>query len=470
MLPYIQGLYERPIGLPNLLDEIPSGLAVLDLNKRIVLINRALENLTGYVSRQVVGIHCCYILRSNLCGENCPIDKLAEQAGPVLAEGNLVNNNRQRLPVRITASIIEDNNGKTMGFIETVEDLTSTVDVSSKSSDSFGLTDLVGRSKEIQRIFQILPVIAMTDSSVLITGQTGTGKDLVAQAIHQKSDRAKGPFIKVNCGALPETLLESELFGHEKGAFTGAVVGKPGRFRMANNGTLYLTEIGDLPLSLQVKLLSFLDDKTVHPLGSAKTFRVDVRVITATHRNLEEMVRQNKFREDLLFRLNVVRLQLPPLLERGDDVKILLDHFLKIFSSRFKKSLRGFSKGAYGILLKHRYPGNVRELRNIVEYAVNFCDEPLIQIHHLPKYVTEPRPAEEKKFLEPKAVDENPPPLVTLPGTDLEAMQFKWRDVEKRLILDAITNARGRKGKAASLLGWGRSTLWRKMKKLGIEG
>lgn len=470
LLPYIKGLYDTPIGLPNLLDEIPYGIVVLDLDKRIVLINRALENLTGYGSRQVAGIHCCYILRSNLCGEHCPIDKLADQSGPILAEGNLVNRNRQRLPVRITASVIEDNHGKAQGFIETVEDITATVDTPSKASASFGLTDLIGRSREIQRVFQILPVIAMTDSSVLITGQTGTGKDLVAQAIHQKSDRAKGPFVKVNCGALPETLLESELFGHEKGAFTGAVVSKPGRFRMANNGTLYLTEIGDLPLSLQVKLLSFLDDKTVHPLGSAKSFRVDVRVVAATHRNLEQMVRQNKFREDLLFRLNVIRLQLPPLLERGDDIEILLDHFLKIFSLRFKKSLRGFSEEAHGILLKHPYPGNVRELRNIVEYAVNFCDESLIQTHHLPRYVTEPRPAQEDRAVEPEAPGEKHPPAMSLAPGDLDALRFKWCDVEKRLILEALTNARGRKGKAASLLGWGRSTLWRKMKKLGIEG
>ncbi len=329
----------------------------------------------------------------------------------------------------------------------------------------------MGSSSEIQRIFQILPVIASTDSSVLITGQTGTGKDLVAETIHQLSDRAKGPFIKVNCGALPEALLESELFGYEKGAFTGAVTSKPGRFRMAHNGTLYLTEIGDLPLSLQVKLLSFLDDKTVHPLGSSRVYTVDVRVIAATHRNLDEMVKKEKFRQDLLFRLNVIRLHLPPLVQRGADVRILLDHFLKLFCARFNKTLKGFSPDAHKILLDYFYPGNVRELRNIVEYAVNFCDGRVIEARHLPQYLTVPIPHEQKGISE--RLDHNGENnLLFSDAADRAAPAgaLDWADLEKKLILEAMTKARGRKGKAAAILGWGRSTLWRKMKKFGMLG
>ncbi len=468
-LPQVKGLYHKPIALFSLLNEIPLGLAILDKEKRIVAINRALELLTGFPSEQVEGIHCCFVLRSNLCVHDCPLKRLNQLSGPISAEGNIVNKNRQRLRVRLTTSSIDDGEGQLLGFLEAVENISSDLDRPDESVESLALKGLVGSSSEIQRIFQTLPVIALTDSSVLITGQTGTGKDLVAEAIHQLSDRAKGPFIKVNCGALPEALLESELFGYEKGAFTGAVTSKLGRLRMAHNGTLYLTEIGDLPMPLQVKLLSFLDDKSIYPLGGSKVYTVDVRVIAATHRNLEEMVKQDKFRQDLLFRLNVIRLHLPPLVERGNDVRVLLDHFLKLFCARFNKTVKGFSQDAHRILLHYSYPGNVRELRNIVEYAVNFCEGHLIHVRHLPQYVTAPAPASELAVSEEPASKTDKKQLVYELGEDI-APKLDWATLEKRLILEAMTKARGRRGKAAAILGWGRSTLWRKMKKLGIEG
>jgi transcriptional regulator with PAS, ATPase and Fis domain len=328
---------------------------------------------------------------------------------------------------------------------------------------SFVCGKLVGRSQEMQRIFRILPVIAQTDSSVLITGQTGTGKDFVAEAIHQASNRAKGPFIKVNCGALPEALLESELFGHQKGAFTGAVESKPGRFRLAHNGSLYLTEIGDLPLNLQVKLLSFLDDKVLHPLGSTKGIHVDVRVIAATHRNLEQMVREGRFRQDLLFRLNVVRLHLPPLVKRGDDIRMLMDHFLQTFNPRFKKKVTAFSDEAKHILLQYPYPGNVRELRNIVEYAVNICEINRILPEHLPTYILEYNPDEQGVLEDPE--NSALQPVVKRPA---EPSYGSWADRERGMILDAMVKAQGRRSEAAKILGWGRSTLWRKMKQYGL--
>ncbi len=469
--PLVRGLFERPVALLNLLDEIPLGLALLDPQRRIVVINRTLETLTGFVSEEIEGIHCRFVLRSNLCTHECPLEKMSQLSAPISVQGNIVNKSRQRIHVRVTASVIEDGDGHVLGFLEAVENVGAVSDQLKADVESLALKGLVGSSSEIQRIFQMLPVIALTDSSVLITGQTGTGKDLVAETIHQLSDRAKGPFIKVNCGALPEALLESELFGHEKGAFTGAVTSKPGRFRMAHNGTLYLTEIGDLPLSLQVKLLSFLDDKTVHPLGSSRVYTVDVRVIAATHRNLDEMVKKEKFRQDLLFRLNVIRLHLPPLVQRGADVRILLDHFLKLFCARFNKTLKGFSPDAHRILLDYAYPGNVRELRNIVEYAVNFCDGRVIEARHLPQYLTLPVAHEQKGTSEnPNHNGQNNQLLSQTPDTADPAASLDWVQLEKRLIFDAMTKARGRKGKAAAILGWGRSTLWRKMKKLRIEG
>jgi transcriptional regulator with PAS, ATPase and Fis domain len=317
------------------------------------------------------------------------------------------------------------------------------------------------------RIFQTLPLLAQSDSAILITGETGTGKDVLAEAIHQASDRAKGPFVKVNCGALPETLMESELFGHRKGAFTGAVENKPGRFRLAHNGSLYLTEIGDLPLPLQVKLLTFLDDKVVYPLGSAKGFQADVRVIAATHRNLDLMVKERKFREDLMFRLNVVRLHLPPLRERGDDIRLILDHFVNIFATRFRKDINGLSKKVLKILLDYPFPGNVRELRNIIEYAVNICPGGQIQFTHLPAYLSETKHHFDRSTPEAGEASEWPASFVA--SNSEPSGQKTWASFERDMIIEALVKSKGRRNKAADMMGWGRSTLWRKMKQYKID-
>jgi transcriptional regulator with PAS, ATPase and Fis domain len=300
---------------------------------------------------------------------------------------------------------------------------------------------------------------------VLITGETGTGKDLLAEAIHQASDRAKGPFVKINCGALPATLLESELFGHKKGAFTGAVEDRPGRFRMAHRGTLYLTEIGDLPLALQVKLLTFLDDKVVYPLGGTVGHAADVRVVTATHRDLAEMVRRGRFREDLFYRLNVLRLQVPSLREREGDIPLLLDYFLKRLSAELGRPIEGFAPRTLKTLLEYDYPGNVRELKNIAEYCAHLCQERRVQPVHLPAYLTE-KPAVRQRPA-PAVVEAAPapPPVSGEGGKRIEA----WSDMEARLIREALVKARGHRGQAAQIVGCARSTLWRKIKQYGIE-
>lgn len=460
---HINGLCESSVGLLRFLDEIPVGIVVFNRDRKVLIINRALEALTGFLPQEAYGIPCHYLLRSNVCLQGCQNNPVGKGSEPVCTEANIINKSRQKIPVRLTMGPLLDVKGKLVGFIESVEDIRSLEEPTDESGKSFLFEKMVGRSHEIQRIFRVIPVIAQTDSSVLITGQTGTGKDFVAEAIHSASSRAKGPFIKVNCGALPETLLESELFGHQKGAFTGAVENKPGRFRLAHNGSLYLTEIGDLPLGLQVKLLSFLDDKVLHPLGSTKGIHVDVRVIAATHRNLEQMVREGKFREDLLFRLNVVRMHLPPLMKRGDDIRMLMDHFVQTFSPRFKKKVTGFSDEAKEILLKYPYPGNVRELRNIVEYAVNICEGHSIQPVHLPAYVVEYDP---EKIEDSGLPEIGPAPLQS--GSADRFSGVSWGEAERKLIIDAMVRAKGRRAEAAKILGWGRSTLWRKMKRHGL--
>lgn len=463
----IKGLFALPVDLHSLVDEIPLGIVVLDAQRRIVLINRAFEALSGFSMENARGIPCFHIMRSKLCIQKCPLQKMGSNSESISVESDMINKERQLIPVLINLSPIKDAEGKLTGFLETIEDLRPLKEVDGKTPQAYAFRHLIGKSPEMTRIFQTLPLLAQSDSAILITGETGTGKDVLAEAIHQASDRAKGPFVKVNCGALPETLMESELFGHRKGAFTGAVENKPGRFRLAHNGTLYLTEIGDLPLSLQIKLLTFLDDKVVYPLGSTKGFQADVRVVAATHRNLELMVKERNFREDLMFRLNVVRLHLPPLRERGGDIRLILDHFMNIFTSRFRKNIKGLSKTALKILLRYAFPGNVRELRNIVEYAVNICPNGQIQPEHLPAYITD---TETYNDLPAHAVGETSgwsAPLIESGKKHIE--QKTWASLERDIIMEALVKAKGRRNKAADILGWGRSTLWRKMKHYGID-
>ncbi|NNG00332.1 MAG: sigma 54-interacting transcriptional regulator [Desulfobacteraceae bacterium] len=463
-IPQIRNLLRSTIDFRRFLDEIPIGIVVLDTQRRVVLLNNAMEALSGFTRNESSGLSCYHVIRSRLCIQNCPLVNFKSGGEAVCVESDMINRDRQLIPVRTSFAPILDENDAPVGFIETLEDLRLLKELDQKVSHAYSFGHIIGKSAKMEKIFNMLPMVAQSDSSVLITGETGTGKDMAAEAIHHASDRAKGPFIKINCGALPETLLESELFGHQKGAFTGAFENKPGRFHLAHNGTLYLTEIGDLPISLQVKLLTFLDDKIVYPLGSTKGFQADVRIIAATHRNLEKMVNEDHFRKDLLFRLNVVRVYLPPLRERGDDVRLLLDHFVNTFATQFSRTIRGFSDRALTVLLNYHYPGNVRELRNIVEYAVNICREETIRFHHLPAYLTDT----DSGLLDTTPVGATGLFRTPLPDSQGIGVRTDWPAVEQGMILDALVKARGRKNEAAKYLGWARTTLWRKMKKYNI--
>lgn len=464
----VQGVFPSALDFSGFLDEIPFGIHVIDRNRRVMTANRSLEALTGLPRETARGIPCMHLMRGNFCLERCPVlNPGGDSAESLCLEGNIINRERQKIPVRVTFAPVRDTSGKLVGYIETVEDIRAIQAGSGRLDPTFGFGRIVGQSAQMERLFRILPAIAQSDSSVLVTGETGSGKDFLAEAIHQASERAKHAFIKVNCGALPETLLESELFGHQKGAFTGAVDNKPGRFRLAHNGTLYLTEIGDLPLPLQVKLLTFLDDKVVYPLGSTRGFQADVRVIAATHRNLERMVREGRFREDLLFRLNVVRVHLPPLRERGEDVRLLLDHFLHIHASHLNRAVTGFTADALEILLRYAYPGNVRELKNIVEYAVNIGESERIQPADLPAYLSE---SSVQRRLEESSHDAAGAARADSEPRDAPASaSASWSEMERKMIVEALIRAKGRRGQAASLLGWGRSTLWRKMRQYDLE-
>jgi PAS domain S-box-containing protein len=455
----------------HLINEIPQGILILDTDRRVVALNRTFEALSGFSISRARGIHCRNILRSAACINDCPVMESSRDGRPVSRVSDMINLDRQLLPIRVTTAPVRDMNGKIAGFIETIEDIRASGKLAAKKSFAYSFANIVGRSRQMEKIFQILPVLAQSDASVLVTGETGTGKDLVAEAIHQTSERASGPFIKINCGALPETLLESELFGHQKGAFTGAVENKPGRFKLAHNGTIFLTEIGDLPLSLQVKLLTFLDDKVIYPLGSTRGFKANVRMIAATHRNLDRMVEKKEFRKDLMFRLNVARVHLPPLREREGDIRLLLDYFFNRYNEQLGKELEGFSPDVLNRLLSYSYEGNIRELKNIVEYAVNLADQALIETRHLPSYIMDGA-----SVFSRDPVENNPSAISALPAGDMDtgtkqrqAGEGTWASAEKAMILDALIQAKGKKTEAARILGWGRSTLWRKIKFHGLE-
>ncbi|MFH1626264.1 MAG: sigma 54-interacting transcriptional regulator [Pseudomonadota bacterium] len=460
---------DRGLDIREVIDGIPIGVVVMSLDLRIQAMNRAMEALTGFNRKEAYGVPCHYILRNNICTKNCPVRKISEKEEQVSIEGDIINLSRQKIPVMITVSQLKDHEGESIGFIETVEDISLVREFDQQKRDAHDYYNIIGHSPQMEEIFNTLQLISQTDSSVLITGETGTGKDLLAEAVHHSSKRAKGPFVKINCGALPENLLESELFGHKRGAFTGAIEDKPGRFRLANNGTIYLTEVGDLPLALQVKLLTFLDDKEFYPLGTNKPVKSDARVIAATHRDLNEMVRQGIFREDLMFRLKVIRIGLPPLRERGDDIRLLMNHFLQHFAKRFNKRVSGFSADSIPIMLNYPYPGNVRELRNIVEFAVNLCQDELIRPEYLPSYLHEALALGKPVSLDGIAPASAPIiPLLKRESVTRVTDRFDWAAVEKHMITEALSQSRGNRAGAARLIGWGRSTFYRKMKRYGL--
>ncbi|MCX7794616.1 MAG: sigma-54 dependent transcriptional regulator [Thermodesulfovibrionales bacterium] len=322
----------------------------------------------------------------------------------------------------------------------------------------YNFSGLIGDSIKMQRVYELIEKVADTDSTILITGESGTGKELVAKTIHYNSSRADGPFVPLNCAAIPRDLLESELFGHEKGAFTGAISTRIGRFELANNGTLFLDEIGELDPSLQVKLLRVIQEREFERVGGVKTIKVDVRIIAATNRNLEEAVAEGKFREDLYWRLNVIPIHLPPLRERREDIPLLVDYFIKKFQRKRKGRALVIPPEAMSILIKYEWPGNVRELENLIERLSVLITDETVKIQDLPE-----------KFIKSSAIREEAIsniPAFTDEGIDLQKVV---EDIERDLILKALQKAEGVRSKAATLLGINRTTLIEKMKRLGIS-
>ncbi|MCP3900085.1 MAG: AAA family ATPase, partial [Desulfobacteraceae bacterium] len=352
------------------------------------------------------------------------------------------------VPIRADYIPLHSDQGKIIGCIATIQDQTLSHQFKQVVSNKYTFHSMIGKDPIMQKIFDTVRVVAKSDASILIEGPTGTGKDLLAKVIHSSSDRADQPFVKVNCAALPENLLESELFGYKKGAFTGAEKDKPGRFQEADKGTIFLDEIGDLPLSLQAKFLRVLEDQEFYPLGGRKTIKVDVRIISATNRGLNTLVEEKQFRQDLYYRLNVMHINLPSLKERRDDIPLIISHFVRKLCSTRSIASYDISKDTMKLLLNYHYPGNIRELQNILEHALIVCQGRIIEPEHLPFSLQNEFSAIEVKT------------IIRDQGHDTS---------ERDLILSVLRKHNWHKAKSAKALQMDRTTLWRKMKTLGIH-
>ena len=435
-----------------ILDSIADGVFTVDRNWRITSFNRAAEEITGWSREDAMGKSCSEIFHSSICGKNCAIAESLYSGGPVSNRSITILNHRgEKIPISISAAPLTDHEGNIIGGVETFRDLTAITTLRKQLTQKFTFDEIISKSVAMQRLFKIMPEIARSPSTVLILGESGTGKELVARALYNASERRDKPFIIVNCGALPETLLESELFGYKAGAFTNARKDREGRFAAAEGGTLFLDEIGDIPQSVQVKLLRVLQERVYEPLGSNTPVKADVRIITATNRDLQALVKEGLFREDLFYRLNVVKIQLPPLRERKEDLPLLIDHFIKKYSAQQGKDIVGISPPALAILMRYDFPGNIRELENIIEYSFILCEGGYIQPEHLPDPFA---PESEENVLGQTAANNTPQTL---------------EDVEKQAIALSLERNKWKKMATCRELGISKDTLRRKIKKYKLQ-
>jgi PAS domain S-box-containing protein len=352
-----------------ILESISDGVFTVDHNWRIMSFNRAAEEITGTSREEAVGRFCWEVFRSNMCEGDCALKRTMKEGKSFLSSSTyIINNRQQRVPISVSTSPLKSVKGEILGGVETFRDHSLVEELRRELTGNFKVGDMVSRSTGMKKIFSILPQVAESDSTVLIEGETGTGKELIASALHNLSWRKDAPFVAINCGALPDTLLESELFGYKAGAFTNADKDKPGLFQAAGKGTLFLDEIGDTSSAFQVRLLRVLEEKEFQPLGSVEKIKTDIRIIAATNRDLGEMVKMGAFRRDLFYRINIIQLQLPPLRARMEDVPLLIERFIKKMNNIRGRSVADVSKEAMSILLTHNYPGNIRELENIIEH------------------------------------------------------------------------------------------------------
>jgi PAS domain S-box-containing protein len=426
-------------------NNIRDGVFTVDLRYRITSFNPAAERITGFTAQEAIGRPCFEVFRADICNKRCALrDALSRQSPIENARVTIINRESVEIPISVSAGILRNQSGDIFGAVEFFHDLSPLEHLQARLARHEIMERLVSGSPAMNEMKQMLPNVASSEAPVLIQGPSGSGKEVVAQAIHSLSARRYGPYVRLNCGALPEALLESELFGYAKGAFTDATRDKPGHFALAGGGTLLLDEISEMSVALQVKLLRVLNNGEYQPLGATKTYHADARILASTNADLKQRIEEGRFRDDLYYRINVVTLELPPLRERLEDIPLLIDHFLSKFSKRTGKHIHRVSPTAMSCLKRYSFPGNVRELENAIEHAFVMCDGDEIQVHCLPQTIT-------SAAISPSGRPPDP------------------QETERRLIEDALRRHYGNRQRAASELGMHRSTLWRKMRLYGLD-
>mgnify|MGYP005847505129 CR=1 FL=1 len=431
----------------TILRSVSEGVFTIDLEKRVTFVNRAAESITGFSGEEVVGQYCFDIFRSSVCQAGCPLESAIRSGEPVYDQpAVIINKAGVQVAINLTADLLRSDAGDVLGAVEVFKDVSAIETLRKTITRRYHLGEMISKNHRMQDIFEILPDVAESESTVLIQGPSGSGKEVLANTIHELSPKKGKPFIKVNCGAIPDTLLESELFGYVKGAFTDAKKDKKGRFSLADHGSIFLDEVGDTSPAMQVKLLRVLEEKEFIPLGGTEPVRIDVRIIAASNSDLEKLVQEGKFREDLYYRINVIKIDLPPLCQKVEDIPLLTEHFLSKLNSLKGKNILGVSDEVMGLLMNYRFPGNVRELENILEHAYVLCRGQLIEAKHLPlEFLREAgKSAQTNQIIKPR------------------------ESSEINSIEQALRKHGGNKVLVARELGIGRSTLWRKMKRFGL--
>jgi len=443
----------------RIINTMNDGLMLISAEGTILMVNKSFERLTGYSADEAIGQSCTFLgcdaceqALDNPLGEWC---KLFEPNRPDMrrCRCGIVRKDGTCLPALKNASVLRDDAGNVLGAVETITDL-SEIDrldqqvelLSRQLADDHTFHGIIGTSSAIRKVFEVVEKAAQSHAPVIIFGESGTGKELVARAIHERGQRKAGPYVQLNCAALNAALLESELFGHIKGAFTGAYRHRKGRFEAANGGSIFLDEIGDIPLSVQVKLLRVLENKQIERVGDHRSVSVDVRIISATHQNLVQLIEQQQFREDLYFRINVIPIRLPPLRERKEDIPLLVNSFVQRLQGRTGKAISGLTPEALQMVMGYDWPGNIRELKSALEYAFVIAESGQIAVDHLPPVLSEAPP---KAFGSCKAASGD--------------------DKERQALIEALRRTGGNQTRAAEFLGINRVTVWNRMRKYGID-
>ena len=445
----------------RVINTMSEGMLIISQQGRILSVNRSFEEMTGYAAKEVAGRPCtllaceaCEMAINNLGDGWC---KLFEPGQPEMRRCRCTIKKKDGtfFPALKNASVLRDEEGTVLGAVETLTDLSEIdrldrkVEVLSRQLDeNSGFGGIVGGSDPMKAVFAIIEKAALSDAPIIIFGESGTGKELVARAIHERGKRKDGPYMQLNCAALNEALLESELFGHVKGSFTGAFRDRTGRFEAADGGDLFLDEIGDIPLSIQIKLLRVLETRQFERVGENRSIETDVRIITATNRNLLELIDQKRFREDLYFRINVIPIHLPPVRQRKDDIPLLVNTFISRLALRTGKNIRGLTRAALNCFMNYPWPGNVREMKSALEYAFTVVDREAIDIDHLPPQMLA-QPSHAAAVAAPRLADNG--------------------NSQRQELIDALQATGGNQSQAARLLGINRVTVWNRMRKYGID-